>query len=179
MAGPALLLILASAIAFGAGAWRLANGDLPSDDERLGQIDRLEVTVLPVVQDLQVEYYMNEAGCINLTYPRGDFVDGDPEHCGGSTDDPDPFDEVARADHERITAALEASGTPVERIGGKYSTDGRTLSVWFQSGKGAPFATSWSLEYDPDHETTAGPDGMVTNTPVEGKVDWWFACCAD
>lgn len=173
------LLFLAAATALGVVAWRMANGDLPSGRERSRQVDRLEATVLPVVQDLQVEYFMNEAGCINLTYPRGDFVDGDREHCGGSTTNPSPFDEIARADHGRIAAAIEASGTSVERVGGRYSTDGRTRSVWFQSNEGAPLATSWSLEYDPERRTTAGPDGMVTKTPVEGKADWWFACCAD
>lgn len=174
-----VLLLLAAAIVLGLVARRLANGDLPSDDQRSDHVDRLETTVLPVAQNLQVEYYMNEAGCINLTYPRGDFVDGDPDQCGGSTNDQSPFDDAARADHERIRAALKASGTSIARVGGRYTADGRTRSVWFLSKEGAPFATSWSLEYDPEHTTTAGPDGMVTKTPVEGKADWWFACCAD
>jgi hypothetical protein len=47
------------------------------------------------------------------------------------------------------------------------------------STHGAPFATSWSLEYDPEGTRSPGPGGMVTLTPVEGEQDWWFACCAD
>jgi hypothetical protein len=44
---------------------------------------------------------------------------------------------------------------------------------------GAPFATSWSLEYDPQGTRSPWPAGIVTLTPVEGEQDWWFACCAD
>jgi hypothetical protein len=47
------------------------------------------------------------------------------------------------------------------------------------SHHGAPFATSWSLEYDPEGTRSPGPAGIVTLTPVEGEQDWWFACCAD
>jgi hypothetical protein len=159
--------------------WRAIRGDLPSEAEKAEQIARLEATVLPVVEDLQVEYFMDEPGCANLTYPRGDFIDGEPEHCGGSTDSPAQFDDIARADHERIKAALEASGTPIERVGGTFFSDGRVMDAWFMSNHGAPFATSWSLEYDPEGTRSAGPAGIVTLTPIEGEDDWWFACCAD
>jgi hypothetical protein len=122
---------------------------------------------------------MDESGCANLTYQRGDFIDGDPEGCGGSTDSPTQFDHIARPDHERIKAALEASETPIERVGGRFFDDGRVRDVWFMSERGAPFATSWSLEYDPEGTRSAGRRGIVTLTPVEGDDDWWFACCAD
>jgi hypothetical protein len=158
--------------------WRAIRGDLPSEAEKAEQIARLEATVLPVVEDLQVEYFMDEPGCASLTYPRGDFIDGDPEHCGGSTDSPAQFDDVVRADHERIKAALEASGTPIERVGGTFNY-GRVMDAWFMSHHGAPFATSWSLEYEPEGTRSAGTQGMVTLTPVEGEDDWWFACCSD
>lgn len=61
-------------------------GDLPSATEKAEQIGRLEATVLPVIEELQIAYFMDEPDCANLTYPRGDFIDGDPELCGGSTD---------------------------------------------------------------------------------------------
>ena len=122
---------------------------------------------------------MDEPGCANLTYQRGDFIDGSPDSFGGSTSHPVTFDDIARADHERIRAALEASRTPIERVGGRFFSDGRTRSVWFMSTHGAPFTTSWSLEYDPEGARSAGTLGMVTLTPVLGEDDWWFACCAD
>ena len=171
--------VLLVVVAIGFLALRAIRGDLPSDVELAEQIERLEATVLPIVVGLQVEYFMDEPGCANLTYPRGDFVDGTPDSCGGSTGRPVPFDDIARADHERIKAALEASQTPIERVGGRFFSDGRTISVWFMSNHGAPFATTWSLEYDPEGTRSAGTFGMVTLTPVVGEDDWWFACCAD
>jgi hypothetical protein len=47
------------------------------------------------------------------------------------------------------------------------------------STHGAPFATSWSLEYDPGGTGSPWLAGNVTLTSVEGEQDWWFACCAD
>ena len=172
-------IILFAVAAMGLFVWGVAHGNLPSEAEKAEQIERLEATVMPVVEDLQVEYFMDLPDCAGLTYPRGDFIDGDPEHCGGSTDSPADFDDVARADHERIKAALEASETVIERVGGRFSSDGSVIDAWFMSTHGAPFATSWSLEYEPEGTRKAGKAGMVTLTPVEGKADWWFACCAD
>ncbi len=94
---------------------RVIRGDLPSEAEKAQQIGRLKATVLPVLEDLKVEYFMDAAGCAILTYPRGDFFDGDPEDCGGFTDRAVQFDDVARADHQLIKAALAASGTPIEQ----------------------------------------------------------------
>lgn len=158
---------------------RMINGDLPTEAEKVELITELETTVLPVVESLQVEYFMDEPDCANLTYSRGDFVDGDPRLCGGSTNNPVAFDETARADHSRIRAALAESGTPIERAGGSFSDDGRMSIAWFSSTSGAPFATSWSLDYDPQGLLGAGTIGMVTRSPVAGATDWWFACCAD
>jgi hypothetical protein len=163
----------------GVAVWRLVRGDLPSEAEKAEQVARLEAAVLPVIEDLQVEYFMDEAGCAGLTYPRGDFIDGDPEHCGGLTDSSVRFDDVARADHERIKAALEESGTPIERVGGTFLGHGGVKVAWFMSTQGAPLATSWSLEFDPGGGHSPGRRGMVTIMPVEGEPDWWFACCAD
>ena len=172
-------VVLAGVAVSGCVVTRAIHGDLPSQAEMAEQIQRLQTTVLPVVEDLQVEYFMDDPGCANLTYPRGDFIVGDPEHCGGSTGSPSSFDDVVRADHARVRAALAASGTPVQRVGGRFSSDGRLLDAWFMSTHGAPFATSWSLEYDLAGTRSPGPRGMVTLTPVVGQDDWWFVCCAD
>ncbi len=152
--------------------------DLPSDAEKAEYIASLETTVLPVVEDLQVEYFMDEPDCANLTYPRGDFIDGDPEHCGGSTDHPAPFDDVVRADHARVAAALEESRTPIERAGGKFIA-GDLRYAFFMSTQGAPFATSWDLLYDPEDLQPKTATELVTFTPVSGEDGWWFVCCSD
>jgi hypothetical protein len=159
--------------------WWVFRVHLPSEAEQGDHADRIETTLLPVVEDLQVEYFMDQSGCDNLTYRRGDFVDGASEDCGGSTDSPAEFDRAARADHERIKAALEVSGTPIERLGGRFSSGGHLRDAWFMSTRGAPFATSWSLEYDPAGTRRQGTEEMVTLTSVDGRDNWWFACCAD
>jgi hypothetical protein len=89
------------------------------------------------------------------------------------------FDSVARADLERVRAALQASETPVERAGGTFSGDGGRRIIWFSLSRGAPVGTVWYLEYDPGGAHSAGSQGMVTLDSVPGKADWWFACCAD
>lgn len=175
----AVVIVAVVAAVGGLAVRRAIRGDLPSEAEKAAQIERLKATVLPVIEDLQVEYFMDVHGCANLTYPRGDFIDGDPEDCGGSTGRSVQFDDVGRADHQLIKAALAASGTPIERVGGTFLSDGRVRYAWFMSTHGAPFATSWALEYDPEGTRAPGPAGMVTLTPVEGEQDWWFACCAD
>ena len=113
-----VVIVLVVAALGGLLVFRAIRGDLASEAEKAEQIGRLEATVLPVIEDLKVEYFMDAAGCAILTYPRGDFFDGDPEDCGGSTDRAVQFDDVARADHQLIKAALAASGAPTERGGG-------------------------------------------------------------
>jgi hypothetical protein len=170
----AVVIVLGGLLVF-----RAIRGDLPSEAEKAEQIGRLRATVLPVLEDLQVEYFMDAAGCAILTYPRGDFFDGDPEDCRGFSARAVEFDDVARADHQLIKAALAASGTPFENVGGRFFSDGRVRWAFFASTHGAPFATSWSLEYDPEGTRSSWSWGVVTLTPVEGEQDWWFACCAD
>jgi hypothetical protein len=175
----AVVMVLVVAAAGGLAVWRGIRGDLPSEVEKAAHVGRLKATVLPVIEDLQVEYFMDVAGCAILTYARGDFFDGDPEDCRGSTGRAVQFDDIARADLQLIEAALAASGTPIERVGGTFLSDGRLRWAFFMSTHGAPFATSWSLEYDPEGTRSPGPAGIVTLTPVVGEQDWWFACCAD
>ena len=171
----ALLLVAA----LGALMWRGATrGWLPSDAQKAQYVADLEAGVLPLVGDLQVEYFMDEHDCATFTYLRGDFIDGDPRHCGGSTDDPAPFDDRTRVDHARVAAALEASGTPIERTGATFRA-GDLRSAWFLSHDGAPFATAWELIYDPDDVHPKLATDQVTFTPVPDRDGWWFACCSD
>ncbi|HEU5455098.1 MAG TPA: hypothetical protein VFU85_05375 [Nocardioides sp.] len=156
-------------------------GDLPPDAELTDYVSRLEATVVPVLKELKVEYFMDEPDCAGMTYdrpPPRDFTSGDPEHCGGLTNDPKPFDDVVRADHARVSAALKQSGTPIERAGGTFSA-GELRGAFFMSTHRAPFATSWELIYDADAQGRT-PEGMVTIVaPVPGKPGWWFQCCSD
>jgi hypothetical protein len=85
---------------------------LPGPDEWQADVDRLDSEVLPVVEALRVSYYLQTRGpCRILDYPRGNYRDGDP-----ACRDVVLFDAEARADFERVTAAIDRSGVAVERI---------------------------------------------------------------
>jgi hypothetical protein len=94
---------------------KVVPGFLPSPDQWPGKVDRLEKSVLPVLQRLEVSYYLLEEGrpCRILEFPRGNYRDGAPE-CRDLV----PFDAQARADFDEITAAVRRSRVPVERIRG-------------------------------------------------------------
>jgi hypothetical protein len=68
----AVVIVLVVAAVGGLAVLRVIRGDLPSEAEKAEQIGRLKATVLPVLEDLKVEYFMDAAGCAILTYPRGD-----------------------------------------------------------------------------------------------------------
>ena len=152
--------------------------DLPSDAEKAEYIASLETTVLPVSKTCRSSTSWTSPIAQTSPNPRGDFIDGDPEHCGGSTDHPAPFDDVVRADHARVADALAESRTPIERAGGKFIA-GDLRYAFFMSTQGAPFATSWDLLYDPEDLQPKTATELVTFTPVSGEDGWWFVCCSD
>jgi hypothetical protein len=178
VAAVVLAVVLAPIVIVGFFVSQTFRGDLPSDEERVGFVERLEATVLPVIERHQVEYFTDGSGCLNLAYLRGDFIDGDPEDCGGSTDNPLPFDDVARDDHDRLAAALDVSRTPIERTRGTFN-GGDLRFVFFTSTDGAPFGTSWEILYDPDDRYPKTATDLVSFTPIPRQDGWWFVCCAD
>jgi hypothetical protein len=125
-------------------------------------VDRLDGQVRPVVEELQLDYYLLERGpCRILEYPRGDYRDGAPE-----CHDLVPFDAQARADFDRVTAAVERSGVAVERIyryaGGIYVRVDDTSWQY-----------NWEYVYLPDGASpppTSWPEDRWTHV----RGDWWF-----
>ena len=131
---------------------KVVPGFLPSPDQWPGEVDRLEKSVLPVVQRLEVSYYLLEEGppCHILEYPRGNYRDGAPE-----CHDLVPFDAQARADFDEITAAVRRSRVPVERIrgsgGGFYirlndNSWQYNYEYVYLPGAAAPPPTTWPVE---------------------------------
>jgi hypothetical protein len=172
-----LAVVVAPVAIVGFLIWQTFRGDLPSDAERVAFVERLEATVLPVIEQHQVEYF-TDGGCLNLAYLRGDFIDGDPEDCGGSTDNPLPFDDVAYTDHAQLAAALVESRTPIEQMGGTFN-GGDLRFVYFMSTDGAPFGASWRILYDPDDLYPKTATNLGAFTPISDEDGWWFVCCAD
>jgi hypothetical protein len=86
-------------------------GRPPGPDQRDADVDRIVAELLPVIEELEVSYYLlHEGPCRILKYARGNF--SDQAGCEGQT----PFDAQAAADFDRVTRAVERSGLAVERI---------------------------------------------------------------
>ena len=168
--GTAVIVLVVAAVG-GLLLLRVIRGDLPSEAEKAAeQIGRLKATVLPVLEDLKVEYSADAAGCAILTYPRGDFFDGIISRTAVASLTERSSSTTLRAPTTTlIKAALAASGTSIERVGGTFLSGGRLTWAFFMSTHGAPFATSWSLEYDPEGTRSPGSAGIVTLTPVEAS----------
>jgi hypothetical protein len=95
---------------------RVVPGLPPVPEERASDVDRLERDVLPVIEELQVTYYLRESPtCRILEYERGHY--GDP----GCTEMV-PLDAQALADFERVTAAVARAGVSLDRI--RWDGDG-------------------------------------------------------
>ena len=170
-------IVLVAAFVGGFAVWRVIRGDLPSEAEKAAQMADSRPRSCPSWRTCRSSTSWTRPGAPS-SHPRGDFFDGDPEDCGGSSGRAVQFDDVARADHNLIKAALAESGTPIERVGGTFLRDGRVRWAFFMSTQGAPFATSWSLEYDAESTRSPGPAECDAHAG-RGRANWWFACCAD
>jgi hypothetical protein len=167
VAGPVPVPGLGTVSVPGVGAVRAMVGGLfpgipPGPGQWDEDVDRLDREVLPVVQRLDLSYYiLREGPCHLLEYPRGDYVDGGPD-CG----DLARFDAQARADFDELTAAVERTGVTVERI---YRHEG---GVYVQLDDYS-WQYNWAYVYLPD-----GASPPVSTWPEEEwtrvRGDWWF-----
>ncbi|MEO3857109.1 hypothetical protein [Acrocarpospora sp. B8E8] len=147
------------------------NSGQPSPERMAEEVANLQTHVLPVLREIRPTWY-EEAQCDILEYPRGTF--SDDGKCGGRPAE-QPFDDVARADLDRILDAVERSGVPTNELtGARYAPDGTVESVGFlRSGGGIEW--NFAYLYSPDErprewESALGP---VTITPI-GATGWWF-----
>jgi hypothetical protein len=141
-------------------------GDLipgpPGPDQWPTDAARLEAELIPVVEQLDVDYYLLELEperCRLLEYSRGDY--SDPE-CSEMA----PFDARATADFDRLTAAVERSGVDVERI--RRHAGGIYIPLHDSS-----WQYNWEYVYLPDGGSpprTTWPEERWTH--IDGN--WWF-----
>jgi hypothetical protein len=144
----------------------------PSRETMAKEVVRLQAHVVPVLEELHPTWYEVAAACDILEYPRGVFSEDGT--CGGRPGER-PFDDVARADLDRIIEAIERSGVPTDELmTARYAPDGSVEAVGLvRSGGGIAwnFAYLYSPEEKPpEWESTLGP---VTLTRI-GDTGWWF-----
>lgn len=147
-------------------------GSQPPTPAKMAQeVTSLQTHVLPVLEELQATWY--EVGaCDILQYQRGTFsADGT---CGGRPGE-QRFDSVARADLDRLLAAVVRSGVPTEELlSARYARDGRLVDAGLlRTGGGIEW--NYAYLYSPDERPRAwtSPLGPVTITEV-GTTGWWF-----
>jgi len=166
--GIATALVAGLAAGVGPGLAPGVGGRPPGPDRWQVDVDHLETELLPVVQDLELTYYLMQPGypldrgpCYVLEYSRGNYHDGDPD-CTNVV----PFDAQARADFDEVTNAVERSGVAVERIVGHGGW------VYVQL-KDSSWEYNWQYVYLPD--VTSPPATVWPGeewTHIRG--DWWF-----
>ena len=143
----------------------------PSPERMAEEVANLQRYVLPVLEEIRPTWY-EHSSCDILEYPRGTFSDDGA--CGGRPAER-RFDDVARADLDRILDAVDRSGVPTDELmSAQYAPDGGVLAAGFlRSGGGIEwnFAYLYSPVGQPrERETALGP---VTVTPI-GNTGWWF-----
>jgi hypothetical protein len=135
-------------------------GRPPGPAQWPADVDSLQAHVLPVVERLEVSYYLLEPGqCRIFRYARGSY--SDPE-----CEEPKRFDAEAVADFDAVTDAVERSGVPVERI--RREQGGIYIPLEDYS-----WQYNWEYVYLPD-----GGSPPETRFPGEEwthiRGNWWF-----
>jgi hypothetical protein len=134
--------------------------------ELAGETARLQREVLPVLAELQVTWF-EKGPCALLADRRGMFTtDGT---CAGGREGERTFDTTARADLDRILAALARTGVATkDRATAIYDADG-TLST-----AGFSLTDTTSYLYSPSHPPSEwdSPLGRVKQRPI--STPGWY-----
>jgi hypothetical protein len=144
----------------------------PSTERIIGDVARLETHVVPLVDELDVHFYLDERWtCHSILYSRGEFRDGD-DSCGSPTESYVLFDVGVRSDFDRIKAALSASGAGIHRFEASIGTDGALRSISFRLGDSS-IRWNWFYVDDPNNSITKS-DGP--NPPTYARINdrWWL-----
>lgn len=144
----------------------------PSEETRAGDVAQLEANVLPVVDELDVRFYLDEGStCNSILYPRGEFRDGD-DSCGSPTESYGPFDATVRGDFDRISAAIEASGVNAHRFDAYVTGDGVLTSIRFPL-EDRSIEWNWVYLYDPSN-TVSKDQRPKAPTYQQINDKWWL-----
>jgi hypothetical protein len=144
----------------------------PSEETRSHDVAQLEAHVLPVVDELDARFYLDEgSSCNSMLYPRGEFRDGDVS-CGSPTESYGPFDATVRSDFDHIRAAIEASRVNTHRFDAFVTADGVLRHVSFPL-EDSSIEWNWGYLYDPNNTVSKG---QRPNAPTYQQINdnWWL-----
>jgi hypothetical protein len=137
-------------------------GAPPGPDQWPADVERLERDVVQVVEELNLKYYLvTVRGCRILEYPRGNYRDG------ALCENVVPFDTNARADFEKMAAAVKRSRVVIDRIyrdfGGIY--------VLLQDNS---WQYNWAYLYHRPEGAAAPAPRFPEETWTHIRGPWWF-----
>jgi len=158
------------------------NDKAPSLETQAAEVAQLETHVVPVVDELDVTFYLDEGkSCNGIIYPAGEFRDGDYS-CGSVTENYGKFDAKVRTDFDRIRTAIEKSGVPTHRFDASVGSGGVLREVTFPREDGS-WQWNWSYLYDPTDSVTkdrrSGEPTMGSPTYTEIGKKWWLVTAVD
>ena len=148
----------------------------PSAQTQAIEVARLETHVVPVVDELDVRFYLDEGpSCNAILYPPGEFRDGD-HRCGSPTEAYGRFDARVRSHFDRIHAAIAASAD-THRFDASFTADGVLRNVSFPR-EDSSWEWNWRYLYDPNHRVAKDREpGAPTYTEID--EDWWLVTEVD
>jgi hypothetical protein len=150
----------------------------PSERQRADDVAQLERWVVPVVEELDVRFYLDEGvTCHAVLYSRGEFREGDGS-CGSPTESYGPFDAVVRKDFDRISAAIKASGVKTLRFDASVNAAGALTHVSFRIIDRS-IEWNWFYLFDPTNAVPKG--GQASNAPRYQRINerWWLVTEVD
>jgi hypothetical protein len=145
----------------------------PDADQKARDVSRL-ATAFPVLEELEIRGFRNQDWCRFLDDPRGQFT-SNPESstCNLFTGGPDPFDEKAQTDFDRVSAALRDTGVAVQMVWWlDYDDAGAISYAQFVIDHAAN--NSWTYVYDPDGEMPEDIEGEEVYTRIDANWYFWW-----
>jgi hypothetical protein len=135
----------------------------------LPEIARALAGTFPMIAELQVRDWRNQDWCRNIAYARGVFSETDnPDTCNLFEGSARPFDDQARADFERLSRVIGATGLGV--MYGDFDVDqGKVTRAAFVMP--CPKCDRRVFAYEPGNTREADPDLGQRTTIIDSN---WF-----
>lgn len=146
--------------------------DPPSPETQAEEVARLEAHLVPVVDELEVRFYLDEGPSGKaILYPPGEFCEGE-DRCGSPTARQGPFDARVLGDFKRIKAGIEASEVDTHRFDASFTDDGALRTASFPR-EDCSWKWTWIYLYDPNDTVVKDQEpGAPTYTKI--NEDWWL-----
>lgn len=169
----ALGIVAVASVAGGYALFASTATSPPSARTQSEEVAALQTHVLPLVENLQVTWYLNEGSRGGgLSWKRGDYS---TDRAYAREDGFQGFDDETAAAYKRFAAAISASRVATSRLNDALFADDGTVRFASFQRRGGGFRFVFTYIYSPgvrpsEWRSTLGP---VVLTRI-GKSAWWF-----